>query len=112
MNIVWFKRDLRLKDNEPLFKACQTGDIIPLYIIEPELWEQPDTSWRHWHFIYDSLRDLNQAFHQYGGQLIIRTGHVIHVLENFRQQLGSFILWSHEETGNAWTFKRDLSVAE
>ncbi|MBS0185893.1 MAG: deoxyribodipyrimidine photo-lyase [Proteobacteria bacterium] len=110
MNIVWFKRDLRIKDHAPLFKAAQSGEIIPLYIIEPELWEQPDTSWRHWYFIHDTLRDLNQVFYEHGGKLIIRKANVIDVLEDFRKQLGLFTLWSHEETGNAWTFKRDIAV--
>lgn len=72
MNIVWFKRDLRVQDHEPLFRACQSGDIIPLYIIEHELWQQPDTSQRHWHFIHDSLLDLDRTIHKYGGTLIIR----------------------------------------
>jgi deoxyribodipyrimidine photo-lyase len=112
MNIIWFKRDLRIEDHEPLFKACQAGDIIPLYIIEPELWQQPDASWRHWHFIHDSLNNLNQSLYQCGGKLIIRMGTVIRVLEDFHQQLGTFVLWSHEETGNAWTFKRDVSVTQ
>ena len=112
MNIIWFKRDLRIHDHEPLFKACQYGDIIPLYIIEPELWQQPDSSWRHWHFISDSLQDLDRSFSQYGGKLILRTGNAVNVLENFRQQFGSFVLWSHEETGNAWTFRRDITVAK
>lgn len=110
MNIVWFKRDLRIEDHEPLFKACQSGTVIPLYIIESELWQQPDTSWRHWHFIYDSLRELDHMFNQYGGKLIIRHGNAVTILEDFHQNLGSFTLWSHEETGNAWTFKRDISV--
>lgn len=112
MNIVWFKRDLRIHDHEPLFTACQSGNIAPIYIIEPELWQQPDSSWRHWHFIRDSLQDLDRSFSQYGGKLILRTGNALNVLENFRQQFGSFVLWSHEETGNAWTFRRDITVAK
>jgi deoxyribodipyrimidine photo-lyase len=112
MHIVWFKRDLRIEDHEPLFSACQAGAIIPLYIVEPELWRQPDVSWRHWHFIQDSLSDLNQRFCRYGGSLVIRIGDVMSVLEYFRQDHGVFTLWSHEETGNAWTFKRDMAVAK
>ena len=112
MNIVWFKRDLRIEDHDPLFTACQSGNIIPLYIIEPDLWSQPDTSRRHWHFIHDSLHDLDHSLQKYGGKLIIRTGDVINVLEGIRQNLGAFTLWSHEETGNAWTFKRDVAVAK
>ena len=112
MNIVWFKRDLRIEDNLPLFNAAKSGDVLPLYVIEPDLWEQPDTSWRHWHFIHDSLQDLNQSFKKYNGQLIIIIGDIISILEDFRQKLGFFTLWSHQETGNAWTFKRDLLVSQ
>ena len=55
INIVWFKRDLRITDHAPLFEAGQMGSLIPLYIVEPELWRQPDSSRRHWHFIHNSL---------------------------------------------------------
>ena len=40
-SIVWFKRDLRVTD-KPLCTAAHTGAVIPLYIVEPELWQQPD----------------------------------------------------------------------
>ncbi len=112
MNIVWFKRDLRIEDHDPFFTACQSGNVIPLYIVEPELWSQPDASRRHFHFIHDSLLDLDRSLQKYGAKLIIRTGDVIRVFEDIFQNLGAFTLWSHEETGNAWTFKRDVAVAK
>ena len=37
MQIVWFKRDLRIFDNEAFKKACDIGPIIPLYIFEEDL---------------------------------------------------------------------------
>ena len=37
MQIVWFKRDLRLFDNEAFKKACDKGPILPLYIFEEDL---------------------------------------------------------------------------
>ncbi|MEL0271155.1 MAG: deoxyribodipyrimidine photo-lyase, partial [Gammaproteobacteria bacterium] len=44
MQIVWFKRDLRISDHAPLFEASYQGKLIPLYILEPELWKCPDLS--------------------------------------------------------------------
>jgi deoxyribodipyrimidine photo-lyase len=111
-NIIWFKRDLRLHDHVPLAAAAAAGEILPLYIIEPELWELADSSRRHWHFIHDSLLDLQQDFTALGVTLIIRVGEVIDVLTQLRHELGVFTLWSHEETGNAWTYKRDIAVAK
>jgi deoxyribodipyrimidine photo-lyase len=109
--VVWFKRDLRNEDHAPLANASKIGPVVPLYIVEPAYWLLPDTSRRHWHFIHDSLTDLNEALTTHGAPLIIRVDDAISVLEELRQQLGVFTLWSHEETGNDWTYQRDKQVA-
>lgn len=110
VNVVWFKRDLRIYDHQPLFAAASSGCVLPLYVIEPELWQQPDSSSRHWHFIHDCLVELGKAMNSYGGRLIIRIGDIILVLNDLSCTLGAFNLCSHEETGNAWTYKRDVEV--
>ena len=61
LNIVWFKRDLRIEDHQPLAAAAQAGRVLPLYIVEPELWAQPDASARQWAFASECLRDLQKA---------------------------------------------------
>jgi deoxyribodipyrimidine photo-lyase len=38
-------------------------------------------------------------------------GHAVPVLEMLRQRHGIAALWSHEETGNGWTYERDKAVA-
>lgn len=111
-NIVWFKRDLRVTDHAPLVAAANAGSVLPLYIIEPQLWTLPDSSPRHWRFIHDSLLDLQHDLAALGAPLIIRIGEAVEVLEQLRHDLARFTLWSHEETGNHWTYQRDLSVAQ
>jgi deoxyribodipyrimidine photo-lyase len=45
--VVWFKRDLRTRDHAPLVAAATLAEpVIPLYVIEDEYWQQPDTSGR------------------------------------------------------------------
>ena len=44
LQIVWFKRDLRIVDHQPLAAAAERGLVLPLYVVEPELWQQPDAS--------------------------------------------------------------------
>ena len=56
--IVWFKKNLRYKDNETLIDEDKRSILI--YIIEPELWKQKDMSLRQWQFTLDSLKDLQQ----------------------------------------------------
>ncbi len=56
MNIVWFKRDLRLHDHEALFEALQDpSPLLLLYIFEPELIANEHYSERHWRFVWQSI---------------------------------------------------------
>ena len=55
INIVWFKRDLRLTDHKPLKDAEQSGlPVLLLYIFEPILINDADYSERHWRFVTQS----------------------------------------------------------
>jgi deoxyribodipyrimidine photo-lyase len=111
VQVVWFKRDLRLSDHAPLHAAAASGPVLPLYVIEPDLWRQADASFRHWWFIRDCLRDLDAELRRRGGSLLIRRGEIIGVLAWLGDTLGAFDLWSHEETGNGWSYARDRQVA-
>jgi deoxyribodipyrimidine photo-lyase len=110
--VVWFKRDLRLHDHAPLCAAAARGPVLPVYIVEPGLWREPDASFRHWRFIRDSLIDLDGALRALGGALVVLRGEAVEALTELERAVGRFALWSHEETGNAWTFARDRRVAD
>ena len=66
-SLIWFKRDLRWKDHEALARASQQGPIRCLYVVEPELWLQPDVSLQHFEFIRVSLQDLDTYLRTLGG---------------------------------------------
>jgi deoxyribodipyrimidine photo-lyase len=111
--VVWFKRDLRLADHAPLDAAVRSfSPVLPLFIIEPDYWRLPDVSSRHWHFIHDSLAGLRDELAACGSHLLVRTGSAVSVLSELRQVLGGFDLHSHEETGSAWTYRRDVEVGQ
>ena len=111
INIVWFKRDLRIADHRPLALAAQAGPVLPLYIAEPELWAQPDAAARQWAFAAENLAELSQALAGLGQPLCVMQGAVVPILRRLHQTHGIAALWSHEETGNGWTYARDLAVA-
>lgn len=112
MQVVWFKKDLRVQDHAPLKRASlRGGPVLPLYAFEPEFWRLPDTSGRHFSFLAECLEDLRQDLARLGQTLIIRTGDVTSILEALSRERQIEGLWSHEETGNAWTFERDKRVA-
>ncbi len=108
--IVWFKRDLRVQDHRPLVEAARRGPVLPLYIVEPELWRQPDAAARHWKFVSECLQDLDQSLGKLGQPLVVRVGEVVDLLDEINRSQVINALWSHEETGNAWTFARDKAV--
>ena len=110
-NIVWFKRDLRITDHAPLLAASrQEEPAIPLYIVEPDLWLQPDASRRHWHFIHDCLFDLNIALQDLGQELIIKIGGAADIFAQLHSDYDIGTMYTHEETGNLWSYQRDIKV--
>jgi deoxyribodipyrimidine photo-lyase len=56
------------------------------------------------------LVELRAALAALGQPLVVRVGEAVDVLEDLRQHLPVGALWSHEETGNRWTYARDRGV--
>lgn len=112
VTVVWFKRDLRLADHAPLVAAARSGQVFPLYVVEPEYWNLPDTSYRQWEFMRGAIESLRTGISSLGGALNVHVGEVIDALEQVRAIYPTFQLVSHMETGNAWTYRRDVAVAK
>ncbi len=110
LQLVWFKRDLRSIDHRPLLEACAHGPVLPLYIVEPGFWQQADASARQWAFCRESLQALRLELAALGQPLVVRCGEVVSVLERARRSFKIAALWSHEETGNDFTYARDRAV--
>ena len=113
MQVVWFKRDLRVVDHQPLAEAARAGPVMCLYIAEPEYWALPDTSGRQWAAIAEGLSELDAELRRrYGARLNVRIGDAVEVLAALHEAHGIQRLWSHEETGNLWTYARDRAVVK
>ena len=111
INIVWFKRDLRTNDHAPLLNASkQKFPLLPIYIVEPEYWKTECSSRKHWHFIHDCLVDLDNEMNNLGQPLIIQVGDVVDVFGKINEKFNIENIYSHEETGNKWTYERDKRV--
>jgi deoxyribodipyrimidine photo-lyase len=111
LQVVWFKRDLRIADHRPLALAAAQGPVLPLYIAEPQLWAQPDASARQWAFAAECLGELQEALGALGQPLCVVRGDAVAILRKIHERRGIAALWSHEEIGNGWTYARDKAVA-
>ena len=112
LTVVWYKRDLRITDHAPLYHAAAKGLVLPIYVIEPEYWKQPDTSLRQWQFIKESLLELDTQLSLLGQPLWVNVSSVESALITIREQFGAFRLFSHFEVGNQWTRYRDRRIGK
>ncbi|MCE3002293.1 MAG: DNA photolyase family protein [Xanthomonadaceae bacterium] len=110
LQIVWFKRDLRVDDHAPLALAARAGPVLPLYVVEPALWRQPDAAARQYAFHRECVEDLRAALAARGLPLVVRIGDAVATFEDLLQRHRVAAVWSHQETGNGWTFDRDRAV--
>jgi len=111
VQVVWFKRDLRVADHRPLVEAASRGPVVCLYVVEPEALERDDFDPIHVGFALESLAALDRELRARGASLAVRVGRIPEVFESLWRERPFAGLWSHEETGVRWTFARDRRVA-
>jgi deoxyribodipyrimidine photo-lyase len=112
VQLVWYKRDLRISDHAPLGTAAAAGPVLPLYIHEPTLVHAADCSAQHSRFLAECLACLRGRLQALGADLLELTGEAVVVLEHVWQATRFAVLWSHQETTGALAFARDRAVAD
>ncbi len=111
LQVVWFKRDLRLTDHAALCAAVGRGPTVGLVVYEPSLWSLQDASGRHAAFYAEALADLLKDAQAHGLPMLVVQGEMLEVLQRLLAGSGEgFDLHSHEETGNWASFERDKAV--
>lgn len=110
MNIVWFKKDLRVTDHQPLATALNQGPTVGLFIFEPEWSRSPEFGLGQLKFVIESLQELESALAKKRIPLIIKVGSALTVFQSLLKQGKISQIFSHQETGLMWSFKRDLQI--
>jgi deoxyribodipyrimidine photo-lyase len=68
--LLWFRRDLRLRDLPPLIDAAAGGsEVLACFVLDPRL--EASAGARRLQFLGDCLRDLNDSL---GGRLLVTRG--------------------------------------
>jgi deoxyribodipyrimidine photo-lyase len=81
-----------------------------IYVVEPELWLQPDAALQHFEFVRESLQALDDELQLHGGCVEVHTGELPEVLSRIWREAPFRQLHAHQETGNGFTYARDLRV--
>ena len=108
--IVWFRKDLRLKDNPALWFAAQSGKpIIPVYIYDTEnqgKWHPGGASlW----WLHHSLTSLQKSFGRHNASLILKKGDPQTILEQMIKDTGAdMVVWNRQY--EPWATRRDKKI--
>ena len=76
-NLVWFRNDLRVNDNNSLFQACKNSKkIIGVYFLDPRLFEENKYGFKKTEkfrakFLLETLRDLKNRLAEKNISLLI-----------------------------------------
>ena len=113
INIVWLKRDLRLRDHLP-FSNAESSSIpyIALYIMEPSIIKHKDTSLRHLQFIVHSIKEMNVETKQFKQQIYLCYGEALAVFEALATQFSIINIYSYQESGIQLTWNRDKVIQQ
>ncbi len=112
VNIVWLKRDLRLRDHAPLRAASAKGiPILLIYIFDPSLLHYEDSDPRHWRFVWQSLQDLQKQLSSFNGKIEIFHRNSLDVFTDIVDHFAVENVFSHQEIGNDISFQRDKEIA-
>ena len=94
VHIVWFKRDLRIVDNEALFHAHQCDlPLLLIYVFEPSVMDYDDADVRHWRFIYESIQDLNTKLKPFNSKIYFFHNEVKTVFSELIQKFEDDLKW-------------------
>lgn len=109
--IVWFKRDLRFTDHEPLYFAQkQNLPVLLIYCFEPSVMNYADSDIRHWRFVFQSLQEMQSKLIDLNAQVYIFNAEAISIFEKLAEKYNIKNIFSHQEIGNKITYDRDVAV--
>jgi deoxyribodipyrimidine photo-lyase len=75
IDIFWFRRDLRLDDNNALFQAASSGlPVLPLFIYDSNITDELTADDPRITFIYETLFAINSKLAEYGSSVLILKG--------------------------------------
>lgn len=99
---MWFRRDLRIKDNPALLAAGT--DVLPVFVFDPVLWNSSGDLRRA--YLVASLQSLNESL---GGTLVLRTGNPVDVIPALAAEVNAEEVHFAADFG-PYGMQRDLDV--
>ena len=106
---MWFRRDLRLADNPALLDACDGDGVLPLFVLDPALWDPAGISRQG--YLSRSLRALDASLRQRRAGLSVVRGNPVREVVHAAQQVGASRVHVAADYG-PYGHQRDLDVEQ
>jgi deoxyribodipyrimidine photo-lyase len=103
--VLWFRRDLRTSDHPALVRAAEEGDVVPLFVVDPRLWDPAGPPRQAW-----LLRSLRALAERLDGRLVIRTGDPRDAVPHLADEIGADAVHVTADAG-PYGRERDADVA-
>ena len=107
--LMWFRRDLRLADNPALLDACDSEGVLPLFVLDPALWEPAGVSRRA--YLARSLRALDASLRQRHAGLSVVRGDPVRQVVLAAKRVGASRVHVAADFG-PYGHRRDLDVEQ
>ncbi|MBK7711492.1 MAG: deoxyribodipyrimidine photo-lyase [Bacteroidales bacterium] len=110
INIFWFRRDLRLDDNNALSQAASSGlPVLPLFIFDNNITDELPADDPRVTFIYETLLSVDAKLKEYNGSLFIMKGDPLASWKILLNQFGINAVYINKDY-EPYAIQRDNSV--
>lgn len=109
ISVLWFRHGLRLHDNPALLEALKdTDEFYPIFIFDGESAGIKSVGYNRFHFLLESLNDLNAQFNKVGGKLYILRGSPEYIFKRMWQELALQKICFEQDCEPIWQTRDNL----
>ena len=111
VNIFWFRRDLRLDDNNGLSHATKSKyPVLPIFIFDPDITDTLPVNDKRINFIYDQLQKINDQLNsKFKSSLLVFKGKPIEVFKKLNSEFNINSVYCNHDY-EPYSIVRDKSV--
>ncbi|HRZ97339.1 MAG TPA: deoxyribodipyrimidine photo-lyase [Paludibacter sp.] len=112
ISIFWFRRDLRIDDNNGLFKALKSGlPVLPIFIFDSEILSKlDDKADKRVDLIRQMLVNIQKELEVYESTLLVKYGHPFEVMRELFSEFDIKAVYTNRDY-EPYAIKRDKEIS-
>ncbi|MFK7756272.1 MAG: deoxyribodipyrimidine photo-lyase [Flavobacteriales bacterium] len=112
VNLVWFRRDLRLDDNTALHAALtENKNVLPLFIFDSDILDKLPKQDARVDFIHHNLTEMHAEAKEYESSFLVRHGNPLKVWKELAEEFDIKSVHINSDY-EPYALKRDKEVGE